>query len=138
MSVASRAIRQHRGDLSGELLGSIWFLQQATCRDNIGRVTSGEQHLKSGAFLTCSSCHLDAVEPWHHHVGEQQVDLVVIAQQNESSRSIGRSQDCVAALLQHIARIVEDTWVIVDDKDGFAGCIGLHARRPAQQLPWAR
>jgi len=101
----------------GELLRPIRLLQQRARGHDISRITRREQNLQPGLLLTCSPRHFATVEPGHDNVGKQQIDLRMLANQEESGGPVGCRQHGIAAFLQDIARIIEDAGIIIHDDD---------------------
>lgn len=92
------------------------------------------------------SCHLGAVESGHHNVGEQQINLGMVAQQEECSYAIDCLQNGIAALPEDVTRIAEDAGVVIYDRDvlraesvptpaqprGFEGAAAPHAKKSSR------
>ena len=54
----------------------------------------------------------------HDHIGEQQVDLVIVGQHRDRFVAIFRRHDIVAQAFELIARMVADKLMVLDDQDG--------------------
>src|SRR6185312_12082926 len=100
----------------GERLGDqlhAW-VQTAVVDNRVARIATCEQHTDSWPKLPHLLCQFAAVYPaWAHYVGEQQINLRIVAQSCQGLRSVRGLDDVVAEFAQDPSRVGPDIIVVL-------------------------
>src|SRR5215475_4458655 len=80
------------------------------------RVTGSQKHSQTWPQSHRFAGEFNPVHAWHHDIGEQDVDVIVAAQDREPGRSVRRGQHLIAVIAQHRHGYLEHRRVVLDNK----------------------
>src|SRR5690349_14794875 len=96
-----------------------WKLGAAPARRTKAGVTRGEEHFKAGPATPRRMRQIDTVHLiGHHHVGEEQLNTLVVLDDPQRRMGIDGRQNFVAEILHHFDHKLEHKIVVLDDEYG--------------------